>query len=412
MKKKVVSLLLVSALVLASMTGCGKKDDSSSAASDSGNSAASGSDKKVELVVWESEGGPDDFIQKAGDKFTEKYPNITIKYAHVELGDSAGKIALDGPAGVGADVFAAPHDKLGELVSGGHILEVSNTKTVSDYALEACITAVNYGGKMYGYPVASETYGLFYNRAFLSDDQVPKTWEDLKSYSQSFNEAGKYPFVMEVGGAYYTILFTTSNNNRLFGADGTDTANTYINSAASVEGMKFFQGLREVLPVPSADLTTAQADGAFSSGNAAMHITGPWNIKTFIDAGIDFGVTTLPSLPGNTEAAASFSGTRTMFVSAYTDYPEEAALFAAFLLTPEIQKLRYDITGAIPSTKIEVDSPYINGLISQLQYAFPMPSIPQMGNYWDAMNAASSNIWDGADVQTELDACNSAILGK
>ncbi|MGB4141765.1 MAG: maltose ABC transporter substrate-binding protein, partial [Limnochordia bacterium] len=40
----------------------------------------------------------------------------------------------------------------------------------------------------------------------------------------------------------------------------------------------------------------------------------------------------------------------------------------------------------------------------------PMPSIPQMGAYWDAMNAASANIWDGADIQAELDAANVAIL--
>ena len=50
--------------------------------------------------------------------------------------------------------------------------------------------------------------------------------------------------------------------------------------------------------------------------------------------------------------------------------------------------------------------------MKQLQYAFPMPSIPEMGNYWEAMNNASKNIWDGADVKKELDACNAAILGK
>jgi len=57
-----------------------------------------------------------------------------------------------------------------------------------------------------------------------------------------------------------------------------------------------------------------------------------------------------------------------------------------------------------------VESPYIEGFLTQLEYAFPMPSIPQMSAYWSAMNAASANIWDGADVQAELDAANSAIL--
>jgi maltose-binding protein MalE len=41
-----------------------------------------------------------------------------------------------------------------------------------------------------------------------------------------------------------------------------------------------------------------------------------------------------------------------------------------------------------------------------------MPSIPQMGKFWDAAGAASQNIWNGSDVKTELDAANAAILAQ
>jgi arabinogalactan oligomer/maltooligosaccharide transport system substrate-binding protein len=164
------------------------------------------------------------------------------------------------------------------------------------------------------------------------------------------------------------------------------------------------------LDVPAADLGTDTVDALFAAGQAAMHITGPWNIKPFTDAGLDFGVATLPALAGDSEPAASFSGTRGMFVSAYSDHPDEAADFAAFLTTAEMQKLRYDITGALPITEVAVDSEAAQGLIAQLDYAFPMPSIPQMSAFWDAMNNASANIWNGADIQQELDAANSTIL--
>lgn len=101
-----------------------------------------------------------------------------------------------------------------------------------------------------------------------------------------------------------------------------------------------------------------------------------------------------------------------MFVSAYSEHPAEANLFAQFLLTEEMQKLRFDITGALPAVNVAVESPYIEGFLKQLDYAFPMPSIPQMNAFWDAMKAASANIWDGADVQAELDACNATILAQ
>lgn len=428
MKSKLMVILMTMLLIGALFTACSKKEPTREDAQKT-TTKDSTEDKKedqpiekdskvtsdpVILTVWESTGGPDEFIKQAGEAFTAKYPNITIEYVNVELGDSATQIALDGPAGVGPDLFAAPHDKLGELVSGGHVLPTVNGDSVASSVLGTCSTALTYDGVMYGYPVSAETYALFYNKAFLSQEQVPSTWEEMVSFSDSFNKAnsGKYGFMMDVGNGYYSIIFTTSDNNRLFGPNGIDTTNTNINSAASVEGMKFFQGLRSILDIPAADLTTSICDAAFSSGNAAMYITGLWNVANFEDAGIEFGVAPLPSLPGNDSPVASFSGTRAMFVSAYSDYPEEATLFGEFLLSEEMQKLRFEITGTLPAIDIAVDSPYIAGFLKQLDYAFPMPSIPQMSAYWEAMNAASANIWDGADVQTELDACNTTILGQ
>lgn len=372
------------------------------------------SDGTVTLTVWESTNGPDEFIRQAGAKYTEKHPNVKIKYVNVELGDSVNQIALDGPAGKGADVFAAPHDRLGSLVAGGHVLPTNNLDEIKSKALASCIKALTYNGTTYGYPVSAETSALFYNKKLISENEVPKTWEDLAAFAKDFNSKnpGKRGFVMNVGEAYYTVIFTTENGNRLFGKDGNDGTKTYINTPDAVNGMKFFQSLRSALDVPAADLDTATIDGAFQSGNVALHITGLWNVKPFEEAGIEFGVAPLPSLPGDSTPAANFSGTRAMFVSAYTEHPNEANDFAAFLVSDEMQKLRFELTGALPSTKISVESPYMAGFSKQLEYSFPMPSIPEISLFWEAMNNASKNIWDGADVQKELDACDKTILGK
>lgn len=402
MNKKIIAAVLAGSVLL-SCTYAAKK-----------TKATKSKKGKVTLTVWESTNGPDEFIRKAGQAYTKTHPNVTIKYVNVELGDAVTQIALDGPAGVGPDLFAAPHDRLGSLVSGGHVLPTANASAITAAVLDSCAKALTYNGKMYGYPVSAETYALFYNKKLINEKDVPKTWEELAAWSKNFNakNPGKYGFVMDVGSGYYTIVFTTADGNRLFGPDGTDTNNTNINSNASIKGMKFFQSMRSALNVPAADLDTSTADAAFQSGSAAMHITGLWNVKPFEDAGIDFGVTTLPALPGDKNPCASFSGTRAMFVSAYTDYPDEANDFAAFLVSEEMQKLRFDCTGTVPSISVRVASPYLSGFMQQLQYAFPMPSIPEMGMYWEAMNNASKNIWDGADVKKELDACNAAILGK
>ncbi len=398
--KKCVKIGILIACVAGVLTSCNEKKKADG--------------EQVTLTVWESTNGPDEFIQRAGVIFEQTHPNIKVKFQNVELGDTTGQIALDGPAGKGADIFVAPHDRLGSLVAGGHVLATANPDEVKSRALASCSKALTYDGTMYGYPVSAETYALFYNKKLISENEVPKTWEELAKWSSDFNakNPGKYGFVMDVGNAYYTILFTTSDGNRLFGKDGTDRKNSNINAPVAVNGMKFFQGLRTVLPVPANDLDTATVDGAFQSGNAAMHITGLWNVVPFEKAGIKFGVAPIPALPGNTEPAATFSGTRAMFVSAYSDHPAEANEFAAFLMSDEMQKLRFEITGALPSIDIVLESPYAAGFIKQLEYAFPMPTLPEMSMFWESMNNASKNIWNGADVKTELDACNASMVGK
>lgn len=367
----------------------------------------------VTLKVWESVGGPDEWIKQAGEAYSKENPNVTIEFMNVESVDSANQIALDGPAGIGPDLFAAGHDKLGELVVGGHVLPTVDAETVKGLILASTAQALTYEGTMYGYPTSAETYGLYYNKALISAEEVPTTWADLKEWVAQFNAANpdKYGLVFDVGNMYYTILFTTMNGNRLFGETGTDVSSSYLATPDSIAGMKIFQGLRDVLQMPAADANTATADGAFAAGNAAMHISGPWNVTNFTEAGIDFGVTVLPALEGDIPAS-SFSGTRGLFVSAYSENPEEAAKFAQFLLTDEMQQLRYKITGALPSTPLMVESEISQGFIDQLQYAFPMPSVPQMGAFWESAGAAAANIWDGADVESELTALDTAIISS
>ena len=74
----------------------------------------------------------------------------------------------------------------------------------------------------------------------------------------------------------------------------------------------------------------------------------------------------------------------------------------ASLISPEMQQLRFKLTGAMPSINTNVNSQYIAGFLKQLEYAFPMPSVPEMGQYWTVMNSVSARIWDGASVEQEL----------
>ena len=183
MRRKIVTVLLGVSIVGSMLAGCGAKEKADAGtekkdpvATNSGEVELTKDD--ITLKVWESSGETEEFIKKAGEAFTKKYPNIKIEYANVEVGDANTQIALDGPSGVGADVFATPSNTIGGLVSGGHILAVTNQDDVKGKVAASCEKAVTYDGKIYGYPVSDETYALFYNKDLVKE--APKTWEEVE----------------------------------------------------------------------------------------------------------------------------------------------------------------------------------------------------------------------------------------
>ncbi|WP_282945177.1 maltose ABC transporter substrate-binding protein [Cellulomonas endometrii] len=402
MKRTATGALACATLLLA-LTAC---------SSGGGGEAAGGGDEPVTLVVWESLEGRQEFIEQAGEAYAEEHPNVTIEYKNVEIGDALGQIGLDGPAGVGPDVFAGPSNITGDLVTGGHILPVSDREALESELVDGAVRSVTYEDDMWGVPVTIDTYALFYNKDYVTEP--PTTWEEVAEFAAGFNASnpGKYGFAFSPNIYYAAPFVFTDPDNMLFGPEGDDPATPNTDTPAAVEGLQEMLALRDVLDVAADDLDTASVDTLFESGQSAMTITGSWNIPVFEDAGLDFGVATLPARAGSDEPSGSFANSRTMFVSAYTEHPDEAQDFAAFLASPEMLQLAYDLTGSVPSADIEIDSEATLGLVEQGTHSMATPSIPQMTQFWTAMDSAVANIWNGADIQTELTAATDVITAQ
>lgn len=366
--------------------------------------------KKVTLKVWESDGPEKEYMLWAANEFKKTNPNVKIIYEPVASTDARSKIELDGPAGVGADVFVAPHDHIGALVNGGHVLP-NKDATYLDAFIPAAKKAAVFKGATYGYPLGIETYGLFYNKALVKEP--PKSWDDVIKFAKTFNDKSqnKYALVWAVADGYYGYMFMSSFGAELFGPNGDDRHQHNINSAAAVKGLTYFQNLRkQILDVPAADMSGDFCNSSFTEGKAAMIITGPWKTKDFQKSGINFGITTLPSFPGSDKPATSFSGVRLAFVSAYSNNPDVAAQFATFITTKDNLLKRFQLTKQIPPrTDITTNDPLSNGILAQTKCAIPMPTISQMGTYWSAMGSAYSGIWDGDNVTKDLNAAAAAM---
>jgi arabinogalactan oligomer/maltooligosaccharide transport system substrate-binding protein len=419
MKRKVLSLLLALTCTV-SLAACGTKtnntkvEDPKPAVEDDVKAEIKPEDG-AKLTIWTAVGVETDFLTVVGDEFKKKYPGVEITYEEVGAVDAKGKMQTDGPAGVGADVFDAPHDHTGELVASGLILEnaLFGDRVKNDY-VKAASDAVSYEGKVYGYPTAIETYGLFYNTDVFPE--APKTYEEIIAKAKTFNDvkANKFAFMWDVGNAYFSHSFIAGGGGYIF-KDGTDKDDVGIDSAGAIEGAKSLMALKEILPINAADSSAQIFEGLFHEGKVGAMIDGPWEVDASNKSGVNYAVAPLPKLT-NGDQQSSFSGIKTLFVSAYSKYPVAAQMFASLATSDEMLLKRYELTKQIPPvTKLmESDAiksdPMVAPFLVQAGYAVPMPSIPQMGLVWDPYGAAFSSMWnDGVTPEVALKAAAKTV---
>jgi arabinogalactan oligomer/maltooligosaccharide transport system substrate-binding protein len=105
-----------------------------------------------------------------------------------------------------------------------------------------------------------------------------------------------------------------------------------------------------------------------------------------------------------------FSGVKAYFVNANSKFPIAARLFAQMASSEEFQKKNYQMTGVLPAAKSLAEDPDIKAdeftatFLKQFENSVPMPSIPEMANYWTTIDPALASIWnDNADPKTALD---------
>ncbi|RJX39693.1 maltose ABC transporter substrate-binding protein [Paenibacillus pinisoli] len=360
----------------------------------------------AKLLVWESkEERP--FVEAIAKEFTEKY-GIEVKFEELGAADQVGKLISDGPAGLGADVVLFPHDNLGKAVSAGLVLpnDFYEEQSRAENS-ELAINAVSYDGVLYGYPRSVETYALFYNKALIPE--APKTFEEVVEFAKTYNDpkANKFALMWEVGNFYFNYPFI-STGGYVYGDNGQNKDDIGLNNEGAVKGLEFYGSLKNILPMNSGDVTYDIKKGLFMGGTLALDINGPWTIKEYKDAGIDFGVAPLPSING--QPASSFSGIKAWYVNSFSEYPNAARLFARYASTKEAQLKDFEITGALPANKDAAADPsvqsdeIVKGFLQQFEQSTPMPSIPEMGNVWSPIAAAFSDVWNsGKNAKDALD---------
>lgn len=316
MKKKLVALLMVTAMAL-SMFGCGgSKSESKDTNTDAEKSSDETEDKTdeaeepaddesagevVEFEFWipENEGvtaeesgyvkGVEDFNAEYAGKIQIKLVAIGADNAELEQ-----KYQMAASAGNLPDLMVMNCGREFEkYIDAGHFCNMSDYLNNEDFTSRFPYDALTLQGNgkysdttMYGVTTGCDTQGWFYNTALFEqcDLEIPETFDDLLECVAVFKENGIVPLMH--GGLdqwplwgywpwFSSLGFTQEANEWNDLADGTL-------KAADSEGLRktfeYMQQLQEAGAYPEnvANLNNTQAQETFMAGGAAMYCGGSW----------------------------------------------------------------------------------------------------------------------------------------
>ena len=411
--KKLLSMGLVASLSLTGLVACGNDGNTNTPSSTSdageqggqtGSSESTANGDKVEIKLWLDD---DDFAAAIEPAIEEALPNIDIIYEKVGYVDARQKLELDGPAGFGADLFIQPHDGMSDSIQSQILLPLGSEigANIEERFLEGSVGTVKSGDNYYGIPLATESIALFYNKTLLEENgfEVATTFEELIEQAKQYNDAAanKFLFRFDAGNSYTMHPFLTSAGFELYGPNHDDASQVNLNTPEVVKGLTFYQSLKEILPVPYADLNWDSIEVEFAKGNVPYIITGPWSIAEVRNqnTGFEWGVTTIPTING--VQPETFSGNIIACISAYTQHVAESKQVLEFLASEEGLKILYDVKGSIPALKdnsvIEgvLEDPYVSGILAQAEFSQPMPILPEMSSYWGPVETMYRSVWEG-----------------
>ncbi len=413
MLKKILTIALTAAICL-SVAGCKAPPPtatSSEGSSSESSSTESGEDSSTVAEEYTPEDGASlllwtgdlEFGKTVAEQFKAK---TGIEVTVEEIGfDSADKMALDGPAGKGADVFISPHDKVQYLVSSGLAvaldpqIQEAVTQTINPVAVQT----VTKDQKMYGVPVSIETVAMFYNKDAVKGEPA-KTFEQIFEESKAYNKPkdNKYWFLSSIANGNGAFPFLSMNGVELFGKDGTDNDNPGFKSEGFVKAMETLTKFKEIIPISSGDLTMAASgflEESFKTAKTAYYINGPWAVKGLKDANVNFGVYPLPTFEGKTLKPMAF--VQNAHVSAYSKYPKAAQLLAEYLVSEEAATALYEkavkITSRNDITNVKGlnEDEYLSPILEQFKNAVPMPTATRVSYYWTISENVFGAVFDG-----------------
>lgn len=419
MKKRIALLLAVSLLLV---TGCSAAKDSEP----SSNAEEGGTGELNVLIVSDLEP-----LKPVFEEYGEAN-GLTVNVESVPYDEIFETIEVRmGSKEENIDVLVADAPLVTNYTAKGYLAPIDeyvDSDSLSNIT-EASLAGGTVDGNVVALPLYSSCVNLYYNKAIFDEKGIAypsydvkerMTWEEVaetaKQLTYTNGEGNKvYGLTFEqIDTPYQLLPLSQSLGGEQYISDDQTTADGFTNSDEVVQAVEFYGNTFNEWGI-SPNIDGSESTGYFSSGQVAMFVGGSWNIASFDEAEVEWGVAPHPYFEGGKEVTPT--GSWYMGVSAHSKNTEPAAKFVEWLTTDnDTCQKTYDIMRNLPCNiavleGIESD-PENEGTVAALNVYEAMNTAaarPQMVGYeeWQTvMQETYSDVKNGADAREAL---NSAV---
>jgi maltose/maltodextrin transport system substrate-binding protein len=274
--------------------------------------------------------------------------------------------------------------------------------------------AFTFDKKIWGYPLAVEAIGLIYNKKLVP--KPPAGFEDVLALDKTLAKDGKHAILWDYNNTYFTFPMFAANGGYPFGRTATgnySAGDVGVNNAGAVKGAEMLAKLIDSGAMPKG-ATYSTMEAGMSKGEIAMMISGPWAWDNLRKSKIDFGVAPIPAVGG--KPSKVFIGVQGAMINRASNNKDLAKEFIEnYLLTMDgLKTLDSDVSLGVTAHKeffkTRTADPLIAATMANIKTGLLMPSLPEMGKFWSAMESALNSLTQGRQKPKEaLDAAAQRI---
>lgn len=422
--KKIIALLLACMMIVGMFAACGETKVPDETQGQSGETQAQGGSETPEvtavtLKVWapqEDQVDENSWLNQIEAQFAAAHPEYDITWDNgvCPEGDAATMVTAD-PAAA-ADVYMFANDQLGTLLQAGALAKLGGSyleQVQNDVSATYVNTVTSTDGNVYGFPVAPNTWFMYYDKSVLTE-------EDVKSMDAIM---AKGVVAFEVKNSWYLPAFFFAAGGTLFGDTGSDAA-AGVQFGGEI-GLNATTAVLDLLANPNFKV---DGDGFGNNGvknpddNVVAYFSGSWDYQGLYDAlGENLGAVCPPTVTINGEQAQlkSYAGSKAVGVNPNASNAKAAMQFAAFLASSDSQLLRFQLRNITPAVTALAENADVAASIvasaesATMAYAsVAQPTIAEMNDVWGPIGTYGENLANGEITADNAQEMVDALYGQ